>query len=76
MLIQVIPSIEASEFELLNNKLQQFGYKTHDVKTQTGHYIICNGKAEVDIRLLGRLAGVKDVHYVSDDYKLVSRQWR
>ena len=28
------------------------------------------------IRVVGNLEGVKDVHRVTDDYKLVSRKWR
>ena len=76
MLIQLNPLTEKGNHELLESKLQSYGYKTHEVKTQTGQYIICNGNADVDIRQLGGLAGVKDIHYVSDEYKLVSRQWR
>lgn len=76
MLIQVHPQAEKGHYEALQNKLQQAGYKTHEVKTRDGHYIICTGKVEVDIRSLGCLPGVKDIHYVSDEYRLVSRQWR
>lgn len=76
MLIQLTPSSNTCNCDFIENKLQQFGYKTREVKTQTGHYIICTGAANVDIRLLGALPGVKDVHYVADEYRLVSRQWR
>jgi 3-deoxy-7-phosphoheptulonate synthase len=75
MLIQVQPAAKGN-YEELEIQLQKVGYKTHEVKTQNGHYIICNGKVDVDIRQLGALPGVKDIHYVSDEYKLVSRQWR
>ncbi len=56
--------------------LAALGYKTTEVNTQYAHYLVGIGKAEVDIRRLGQLPGVRDVHHVSDDYKLVSRKWR
>ncbi|MEL7222048.1 MAG: 3-deoxy-7-phosphoheptulonate synthase, partial [Bacteroidota bacterium] len=34
------------------------------------------GKKEFDIRAIGTLAGIKDIHKVSDAYKLVSKKWR
>jgi 3-deoxy-7-phosphoheptulonate synthase len=34
------------------------------------------GKKEFDIRQLGHLSGIVDIHRVSDDYKLVSRKWK
>jgi 3-deoxy-7-phosphoheptulonate synthase len=46
------------------------------VKTQCGDYLIGTGKAEFDIRQLGHMPGIKDLHRVSDDYKLVSRKWK
>jgi len=76
MLIQLQTDISADLHEKLCEKIQQFGFKIHEVKTQSGKYIICNGKVEIDIRAIGGLQGIKDIHYVSDEYKLVSRQWR
>lgn len=46
------------------------------VKTQSGRYIVAVGGKEFDIRTVGQMAGVCDVHYVRDAYQLVSRQWR
>ena len=34
------------------------------------------GKGDFDIRRLGHLPGIKDIHIVSDTYKLVSRKWK
>ena len=34
------------------------------------------GKKEFDIRQLGHMKGIADIHRVSDDYKLVSRKWK
>ena len=47
-----------------------------EVKTNADNYIVCIGKKETDIRTIGNMPGVKDVHIVSDDYKLVSRKWK
>lgn len=46
------------------------------MKTQTGEYLIAIGTKEFDIRLIGMLPGVQDIHRVSDVFKLVSRQWK
>jgi 3-deoxy-7-phosphoheptulonate synthase len=76
MIIQLQTNTNTGQLDALMNKIQQLGYKSNEVKTQSGHYIICIGKKNVDIRLLGNLPGVKDIHKVSDDYKLVSRKWK
>jgi 3-deoxy-7-phosphoheptulonate synthase len=34
------------------------------------------GKKEFDIRQVGHMKGIADIHRVSDDYKLVSRKWK
>jgi 3-deoxy-7-phosphoheptulonate synthase len=46
------------------------------VKTQHGDYLVAIGKKEFDIRQLGHMPGISDIHRVSDDYKLVSRKWK
>ena len=60
----------------ITGHLQQQGYKTTEVTTQHAHYLVAIGKKDLDIRTIGQLPGVRDVHHVSDDYKLVSRKWR
>ena len=52
------------------------GYKASRVSTHSADYIICVGKKEFDIRAIGSLPGIRDIHRVSDDYKLVSKKWR
>lgn len=37
---------------------------------------MCVGKKDFDIRRIGNMQGIKDIHIVSDDYKLVSRKWK
>jgi 3-deoxy-7-phosphoheptulonate synthase len=76
MLIQLIENCPEQVLDNLQKELKNNGYKASMVETQSASYLICNGKKEVDIRLFGNLAGVKDIHIVEDDNKLVSRKWR
>ncbi len=76
MIIQLEPNITQQQQELLQEKLQEIKYKVTAVDTQYGHYLIGVGKAEFDIRGIGTLPGIKDIHRVSDAYKLVSKKWR
>lgn len=76
MIIQLKHNITESEKNQLNSTVSALGYNTNEVATQLGKYIICIGKKELDIRQLGILPGVADIHRVSDDYKLVSRKWK
>lgn len=76
MIIQLKENIQQSEKENILSQISSIGYKSNEVKTQLGNYLICIGKAEFDIRKLGKLAGVADLHRVSDNYKLVSKKWK
>lgn len=73
MILQLDPQ---ASVPALAAHLAEQGYKTTDVTTQHAHYLIAIGKREVDLRTIGQLPGVRDVHQVSDDYQLVSRKWR
>ena len=76
MLIQLKQDIDEIQRRTLLETIVNIGFKTHEVKVQSGNYVICSGKPDVDIRSIGHLKGVKDIHFVKDEYKLVSRQWR
>ncbi|MBX2943061.1 MAG: 3-deoxy-7-phosphoheptulonate synthase [Cyclobacteriaceae bacterium] len=76
MLIQLNQSISIEEKEKIEGVVAALGYKTTPVKTQVGEYVIGIGKKDFDIRQIGRLPGITDIHRVSDDYKLVSRKWK
>jgi 3-deoxy-7-phosphoheptulonate synthase len=76
MIIQCKEDIRAEELGELREQVKALGLKVSDVSTQAGRYMIALGSYEVDIRRIGALAGVKDVHRVSDNYKLVSRKWK
>jgi 3-deoxy-7-phosphoheptulonate synthase len=76
MIIQLKHTITADQKNELYDRLTQNKFSITDVKTQAENYLVCIGKKEIDIRTIGNLAGVKDVHIVSDSYKLVSTKWK
>jgi 3-deoxy-7-phosphoheptulonate synthase len=76
MIIQLKSNIKQSEIQAIYDLLNDAGYKVTPVKTQLGEYLVAIGSKPIDIRRIGCLEGVKDVHYVSDPYKLVSRKWK
>lgn len=76
MIIQLEPTISATDRTKLDHALSQIQYSTTNVKTQFGEYIIGIGKKDFDIRKIGNLSGILDIHRVSDAYKLVSTKWK
>lgn len=76
MIIQLHPDIHSTEKENIIAKMKSLGFKSTEVKTQKGNYLVGIGKREFDIRQVGSMKGILDIHRVSDDYKLVSRKWK
>ncbi|MDN3205780.1 bifunctional 3-deoxy-7-phosphoheptulonate synthase/chorismate mutase [Algoriphagus sediminis] len=76
MIIQLQSDISEAQRGKLLDQVNNIGYKTTSVKTQLGEYIIGIGKREFDIRKVGHLDGIRDIHIVSDEYKLVSKKWK
>jgi 3-deoxy-7-phosphoheptulonate synthase len=76
MIIQLASNVTASEKEAIVVKVKSLEYKTTEVKTHKNAYLVGIGKKEFDIRQLGHMPGIVDIHRVSDDYKLVSRKWK
>jgi 3-deoxy-7-phosphoheptulonate synthase len=76
MIIQLNPTISTPDKESIITHVKSLEYKTTEVKTQRGSYLVAIGKKDFDIRQLGQLPGIADIHRVSDDYKLVSRKWK
>lgn len=76
MIIQLQPDVSAKDKEAIISKTRQFGYKVTEVLTQHHDYLVGIGKKEFDIRELGHMPGIVDIHRVSDDYKLVSGKWK
>jgi 3-deoxy-7-phosphoheptulonate synthase len=76
MIIQLEPGIDKDRKEAIIQKALALKYKTTEVKTQKGDYLIGIGKSEFDIRDLGNMPGIQDIHIVSDNYMLVSKKWK
>ncbi len=76
MIIQLEKNITTEQFSKLQEKLTNINYKSVKVTTQFSEYIIGVGKKEFDIRAIGIMEGISDIHRVSDAYKLVSRKWK
>nr|MBP8644067.1 3-deoxy-7-phosphoheptulonate synthase [Bacteroidales bacterium] len=76
MLIQLNKNCSTSELNFILEAVKKMGYHPTPVKTFNRYYLVCMGNAEVDIRIIGRLSGVSDVHIITDPNPLVSRQWR
>jgi 3-deoxy-7-phosphoheptulonate synthase len=76
MIIQLQNNIAVSDKEAIITEIKSLDYKTTEVKTQRSSYVVAIGKKEFDIRRLGHMNGIADIHRVSDDYKLVSRKWK
>ena len=76
MILQLQPNILLLQKETLLHALAESNFQTTEVTTQYGQYLVAIGKTEIDIRLLGHLDGIADIHVVNDTYKLVSKQWK
>lgn len=76
MIIQLHSDIHADQRNKIIAQITSLGYKTTSVSTQQGDYLVGIGKKEFDMRQLGHLPGIRDIHRVSDEYKLVSRKWK
>jgi 3-deoxy-7-phosphoheptulonate synthase len=76
MIIQLEKSIQAAQYQNLTQQLEAINYQYTKVKTQFQEYLVAIGKQDFDIRSIGVLEGVQDLHRVSDNYKLVSSKWK
>ena len=76
MIIQLEKGIGEGAVTGLVERVAKTGFKPTEVKTQYGHYLVAVGKGDVDLRVLGGLKGVRDIHRVTDAYKLVSKMWK
>ncbi|MBC6400310.1 MAG: 3-deoxy-7-phosphoheptulonate synthase [Ekhidna sp.] len=76
MIIQLENGTDERLIQKVEEKLSPLKYEVTHVKTQFGDYLIGMGKKQFDIRGIGHLEGIKDIHIVSDDYQLVSSKWK
>ena len=76
MIIQLEKDIQQKQIDAIHAQLDAINYELNSVKTQFGNYLIAVGKKEFDIRSIGHMPGIRDIHRVSDAYKLVSKKWK
>ncbi|MEO9477648.1 MAG: 3-deoxy-7-phosphoheptulonate synthase [Cyclobacteriaceae bacterium] len=76
MIIQLSPEITAEQKNQIATQVAALKYKTNEVKTQKGTYLVGIGKTKFDVRSFGHMPGILDIHIVSDDFKLVSKKWK
>ncbi|HPR00047.1 MAG TPA: 3-deoxy-7-phosphoheptulonate synthase [Saprospiraceae bacterium] len=76
MIIHLEPNIQPGQLAEVQQKLTAHGFTSTEVRTQSHHYLVGVGKKPIDIRVIGTLPGIQDIHRVSDGYKLVSKKWR
>lgn len=76
MILHLEPNIDQQQLKQVLSTLQEHKLQTHEVKTGEGHYLVAASKNYPDIRYLGALPGIRDIHRVSDQYKLVSAKWK
>ncbi|QHT66905.1 3-deoxy-7-phosphoheptulonate synthase [Rhodocytophaga rosea] len=76
MIIQLEKDIPSEQKKSIIQQIKDIQYKITEVHTQYADYLIAIGKNDFDIRRFGNLPGIKDIHIVSDTFKLVSRKWK
>ncbi len=76
MIIQLEKNISRAEKEKLFEKLYSLKIDARPVKTNFKEYIVGIPSGEFDLREIGNMPGIADIHRVSDSYKMVSRKWK
>lgn len=76
MIIQLSEGLKEGEDRIVFDKVAELGYTVTDVRTNERRYLVCTGSKSFDIRAIGNMSQVADVHFVSDANQLVSREWK
>ena len=76
MIIQLDPGISHATKEKVLAELRIKKLKLVDVKTQVNQYLVALGPVDFDLRQIGHLDGIHDIHVVNDTYQLVSKKWK
>jgi len=76
VIVTLDPAISSENVQQISNFLASSGWKASPVITQSAFYLVGIGSKEIDLRQVSHLPGVRDVHRVTDVYKLVSRSWK
>lgn len=77
MIIQLENNISDEHFNKIQNALSEKNIKSSEVITQLDRYIVgIADNKEFDIRSIGNLEGVRDIHRIMSSFKLVSSKWK
>ncbi|RLD84701.1 MAG: 3-deoxy-7-phosphoheptulonate synthase [Bacteroidetes bacterium] len=76
MIIHLEKDISEERLEKIISEVAKTGFKSNLVTTQFGRYLVGIGKNDMDLRSIGSLEGICDIHRVSDQYKMVSAKWK
>jgi len=76
MIIQLADNLSVGEELPVFDKIKSLGYSVTDVRTNVRRYLVCTGSKPFDIRSIGNMPQVSDVHFVNDANQLVSREWK
>lgn len=76
MIIHLENNITKESQSTIESSIESLSFTHKEVTTQYGRYLVCIGKKSIDLRSIGHLSGVLDIHKVSDPYKLVSGKWK
>lgn len=76
MLIELKTIREEVQHENLISRLKADAVQYFMVKTGSKEYLVCNSSKEMDLRRYGTMDAVEDIFRITDQYKLVSSQWR
>lgn len=76
MIVQLHEDANAAQEKDVISMITQSGFTITDVRANSQRYLVCSGNKTIDIRSIGNLEGVRDVHFVADNNQLVSREWR
>lgn len=76
MIIQLNQNITKAQHQNLENQLNKLEIPFYPVDTQLHSYLVCTPKKDFDIRMIGQINGIKDVHRVSGPHKMVSSKWK
>lgn len=76
MIIQLKKDIIQDDEQRILDLLEDLEYRSKTVQTQRNRYIVGLGSKDFDIRVFGTQSGIRDIHIVSDNYKLVSGKWK
>jgi 3-deoxy-7-phosphoheptulonate synthase len=75
MIITLAEEVKESELSELLAILRATGWSGTPVKTKNCLCLVVSGNTDIDLFALKNLPGVKEIHNISEPYKLVSNSW-